>query len=67
MNGIDLKNRLLAAKECAAMFSVHKVTWWRWCKDDPDAPKPFIREGHLTRWRLSDVIAYMECRAARCA
>lgn len=66
MESVMEMNKLISAKECAKLFSVHKVTWWRWCRTDPEAPKPVLREGHLTRWRLSDVIGYIDLRASRC-
>lgn len=58
MDGVLEMNKLVSASECAKLFSVHKGTWWRWCRNDPDAPKPVLREGTLRAGgcRMSSVI-----------
>lgn len=52
--------RLISANEAAEMFGVKRWTWYRWGKIDPDRPDPVIQKHMLTRWRLSDVEAYMK-------
>lgn len=53
---------LLTINEVAQMFSVSRVTIWRWNKEVPDFPKA-IKIGGSTRWRKSDLEKYIAKRA----
>jgi predicted DNA-binding transcriptional regulator AlpA len=49
---------MLTINEVASMFSVSRVTIWRWAKEIEDFPKP-IKIGGSTRWRERDIERYL--------
>ena len=50
--------------QIAAIFSVHRMTIWRWVKSDPAFPKPIRLSSRCTRWKKSDVDAWEAKKAA---
>lgn len=60
------EDRLITALEAANILGYKsRVSWYEQLKKDPEAPKPAIVGNKFTRWRHSDVMAYMELRIAR--
>ncbi|TPE47166.1 AlpA family phage regulatory protein [Amaricoccus solimangrovi] len=54
----------LADVQPAARYGVHRSTPWRWTKTDPTFPQPIILSPGCTRWKLSDIEAWEEQKAA---
>lgn len=52
----------LSVNQLAAIFSVSKVTVWRWAKDGT-IPAPIKLSPGVTRWRRSDIRQLRECQA----
>lgn len=54
----------LTDTQVASRYGVHRSTPWRWVKADPNFPAPFTLSPGCTRWRLADLEAWEESRAA---
>lgn len=50
----------IPAKTCAWLNGVSIASWWRWCKYNPDAPKPRKVGPRATRWLTAEVIAFRD-------
>jgi len=60
--------RLLTDTELAAMLGVKPATPAQWrCKKTDGPPWITIGAGRTVRYRLSDVLAYIECRSQKAA
>lgn len=57
--------QLLKVEQVASMLNVSKSHVWAQSKDIPDFPKPFKLSAKQTRWKQSDINAFIEQRAAR--
>ena len=53
---------MLTIKEVAKLFSVSRVTIWRWTKELHDFPRP-MKIGRSVRWRERDIENYIQHRA----
>lgn len=63
---MDIEDRLISAPEAARILGYKsRVSWYEWLRKDPEAPRPAIVSKKFSRWRLSDVMAYMELRIKR--
>jgi predicted DNA-binding transcriptional regulator AlpA len=56
-------NQLLKVQQVAVILAMCKATVWAHSKAVPDFPKPFKLSAKQTRWKLSEVDAYIELRA----
>jgi predicted DNA-binding transcriptional regulator AlpA len=56
-------NQLLKVEKVASILSISKSHVWAQVNDNPDFPKPFKLSARQTRWKLSEVDAYIEARA----
>ena len=56
--GQPVGSSLLSAATCAALVESSLATWWRWTSAGK-TPRP-IHVGGLTRWRRSDIDAWIE-------
>ncbi|GGB31145.1 helix-turn-helix transcriptional regulator [Allosediminivita pacifica] len=54
----------LSDVQIAAVYSVHRMTVWRWLKSDPTFPKPFRLSGRCTRWKKSEIEAWEASKAS---
>lgn len=50
--------------QIAARYLVHRTTPWGWVKRDPTFPKPVKLSPGCTRWKLSDIKAWEDSKAA---
>lgn len=50
--------------QLAARYGVHRMTPWRWLKEDPTFPKPFRLSGRCTRWKASDIEQWERAKQA---
>lgn len=50
--------------QIAAIYSVHRMTVWRWLRSDPTFPKPVRLSGRCTRWKKSEIEAWEATKAA---
>ncbi|OWJ74618.1 helix-turn-helix transcriptional regulator [Haematobacter genomosp. 1] len=48
----------------AGRYSVSRPTIWAWLKKDPSFPKPVKLSPGCTRWRLDEIEAWEQSRAA---
>jgi len=48
----------LSDVQIAAVYSVHRMTVWRWLKSDQSFPKPIRLSGRCTRWKKSEIEAW---------
>ena len=65
--GTIVAERCLRVREVADMFGVSTREIWRWSQE-PDFPQPVkpIPDARVTRWVLSEIMAFMEdCKAKR--
>lgn len=52
---------LISGEQLDALFGIASATRYRWQETDPAFPKPVrFPGGRTVRWRLADVIAYIE-------
>ncbi|WP_366141034.1 AlpA family phage regulatory protein [uncultured Ruegeria sp.] len=49
---------LISDKQGAARYGIHRATWWKWAKNDPEFPKSIKLSARCTRWKLSEVEAW---------
>jgi predicted DNA-binding transcriptional regulator AlpA len=56
-------NQLLKVEKVASILSISKSHVWAQVNDNLDFPKPFKLSARQTRWKLSEVDAYIEARA----
>jgi len=49
--------------QLAARYGVHRSTPWRWAKTDPTFPQPVKLSPQCSRWKLSEIEAWENCRA----
>jgi predicted DNA-binding transcriptional regulator AlpA len=56
--------QLLKVEQVADILAMSKSHVWAQAKDAPDFPKPFKLSAKQTRWKLSDVDAYIQARSA---
>ncbi|MDQ2065080.1 AlpA family phage regulatory protein [Xinfangfangia sp. CPCC 101601] len=54
----------LSDAQLAARYGVHRTTPWRWVKTDPAFPQPVKLSPQCSRWKLSDIEAWENARAA---
>ena len=59
MNSIYLQDNQVAAR-----YGVARPSIWRWLKNDPTFPKPIALSKGCTRWRLEDLEAWENGKAA---
>ncbi|MFS2138541.1 helix-turn-helix transcriptional regulator [Duganella sp. Dugasp56] len=57
-------NQLLTVKQVASMLCMSTSHVWAQVNDAPDFPKPFKLSAKQTRWKLSEVDAYIDIRSA---
>ena len=57
------EERLLSVADVAERIGVHRNTVYNWVKDGV-FPQP-VALGALTRWKLSEVLAWIEARERR--
>src|SRR4051812_24943902 len=50
---------LLSPKTVFAALDISESTGWEWVKSDPDFPRPIRKGERYTRFRLSEVRAYI--------
>ena len=55
---------LISAAAAAAVIGVGVSTIWRLAKSSPDFPKPVRIGGRCTRWKVGEIRAFIEGRAA---
>lgn len=55
---------LLSAQQCADFAAVTIGTWWAWAREIQGFPKPLKLSARCTRWRRSEVEAWLESRRA---
>ncbi|AUQ57410.1 putative transcriptional regulator [Phaeobacter inhibens] len=55
-------DELVSAKQGADYIGVTISTWWEWARTLPDFPKPLRISTRCTRWRRSEVDAFLESR-----
>lgn len=60
-NNILEREKLISAKEVEALTGLGRVTLWRKSnnKDDP-FPQAFRNGSHYTRWKLSEILSWIE-------
>lgn len=46
------------------ILDVHRGTVWRLTREDPTFPRPIKLSRGATRWRLSEVFAWIEAKAS---
>lgn len=51
--------------QLAARYGVHRMTPWRWLRDDPTFPQPYRLSGRCTRWRAEDIEAWEREKRAK--
>lgn len=54
-----LPNTLLSAKQVGARLSVSVATVWRYARTNPTFPKPVKLSAGCTRFRSSDIDAFL--------
>jgi predicted DNA-binding transcriptional regulator AlpA len=57
-------NQLLKVEQVASILGVSKSHVWAQANDAPDFPKPFKLSAKQTRWKLSELDAYIDTRSA---
>ena len=62
INGAENHVRLLSVAQVAAMLGVSHRTVWRWSVTVDDFPRPVKLTNATTRWRMADVVAWMDRR-----
>lgn len=50
--------------QVASRYGVHRSTLWRWLRDDPMFPRPVSLSKGCLRWRIADLEAWEEIKAA---
>jgi predicted DNA-binding transcriptional regulator AlpA len=58
-----IQSQLLTVKQVAAMMSMSVSGVWAAIKKDRQFPQPLKVSAQRTRWKLSDVIAFIDIRA----
>ena len=58
------QSELMSAKQGADYIGVTISTWWEWARTLPDFPKPLRISTRCTRWRRSEIDAFLESRRA---
>lgn len=56
--------QLLKVEQVANILCMSKSHVWAQAKDVSDFPKPFKLSAKQTRWKLSEVDAYIQARSA---
>ena len=64
MNHPQHRNQLLKVEQVASILCMSRSHVWAQAKDVADFPKPFKLSAKATRWKLKEVDAYIELRAA---
>lgn len=54
----------LSDRQVAERFGVHRLTVWRWHRDDPTFPRAVKLSARCTRFSAAEVDAWVETRAA---
>lgn len=57
--------QLLKVEQVASMLSASKSHVWAQSKEVPDFPKPLKLSAKQTRWKQSDINAFIEQRASQ--
>jgi len=57
-------NQLVKVENVASILCISKSHVWAQAKDNPAFPKPFKLSARQTRWKLSEINAYIDARAA---
>ncbi|OFA04821.1 AlpA family transcriptional regulator [Duganella sp. HH101] len=57
-------NQLLKVEQVAGILCMSKSHVWAQAKDAPEFPKPFKLSAKQTRWKLSEVDAYINTMSA---
>ncbi len=60
----EVVRELLDADESATVAGMGKRTWWRYVASGR-APQPVRPGGSLTRWRRSDILAWIDSGCPR--
>jgi prophage regulatory protein len=50
-------------REVAARYGLHRLTPYRWVRDDPSFPRPVKLSPGCTRWRLADLENWESAKA----
>ncbi|WP_136684659.1 helix-turn-helix transcriptional regulator [Falsirhodobacter xinxiangensis] len=50
-------------KQLAERFAVSRQSVWRWVKADPKFPRPYSLSPGCTRWKLSEIEIWEDCRS----
>ena len=58
------QNQLVKVENVASILCVSKSHVWAQVNANPDFPKPFKLSVKQTRWKLSDIAAYIEAKSA---
>jgi predicted DNA-binding transcriptional regulator AlpA len=58
-NSPRIDDELLSAKTCAAALEISKSTWWAWVADPTFPVQPIRYGGRFTRFRRSQLSAWM--------
>lgn len=57
------QSRSLRPRQAAEFLGIGVSTLWRWCSQDPNAPKPLRLSARVTVFREADLAAWRELRA----
>ncbi len=58
------QNQLVRVENVASILCISKSHVWAQVNDNPDFPKPFKLSARQTRWKLSEINAYIDAKAA---
>lgn len=66
LNNIFDNERLISTKEVEILTGLSRVTLWRKSNNPEDPfPQAFRNGTHYTRWKLSEILSWMESLRAR--
>ncbi|MDU8911679.1 helix-turn-helix transcriptional regulator [Aestuariicoccus sp. MJ-SS9] len=55
----------LTDTQIAERFGVHRLTVWRWHREDETFPRAYRLSERCTRWKLSELIHWETTRAQK--